>query len=377
MARLQRPVQVRDAVGPGVVLGSARTSRSRSRWSSSSASGPRPIGDIVFNPGGPGASGVQFLEQAWRTFPASLREKFTLVSFDPRGVGSSRPLQCLTGAKIIDWIGLDPAPTTHQEINHVVRASKAFVRGCRQHATTAFISSMSTANTALDIDRLRAALGQARLTYYGLSYGTYLGTAYAEMFPRRIRAMVLDGAVDPALDTEAVEVEQAAGFETDLHEFLGWCEREADCRGRFSTSPAEAYARLIARFKSGLVVPAQVPRALGGRGHVDYGVAVLGVIATLYSKDTWPYLGQALAVAADGDGTYLAGAAYSYAGLNADGSFANILSANMATVMPRPARADDHPRVHGPRFPAHGVRSRLRSHRGVVDAPLRLLARSA
>lgn len=327
-ATLSVPVSYSDPHGPQIPISVVELV----------ASGPRPIGDIVFNPGGPGASGVQFLEQAWRTFPSSLREKFTLVSFDPRGVGSSRPLQCLTTAGIVDWISLDPAPTTQQEIKHVVRASKAFVRGCRQHATTAFISSMSTANTARDMDRLRAALGQQWLTYFGLSYGTYLGTAYAEMFPRRIRAMVLDGAVDPALDTEAVEVEQAAGFETDLHDFLRWCGREADCRGRFSTSPAKAYARLIARFKSGLVVPAQVPRALGGRGRVDYGVAVLGVIATLYSKETWPYLGQALAAAAGGDGTYLAGAAYSYAGLNADGSFANILSANMATVcLDRPA----------------------------------------
>ncbi len=307
------------------------------------ASRAHPLGDVVFNPGGPGASGVQYLEGTWSTFPASLRARFNLVSFDPRGVGSSKPLRCLTPAGIRAWIGTNPAPATPRQIDQVVSASKAFVRGCEHHASRTFIASLSTANTARDMDLLRAALGQPKLTYYGLSYGTFLGTVYAEMFPRRIRAMVLDGAVNPALDSETSEAEQAGGFETDLHDFFAWCARNSSCKSGFSTSPARTYKALIARFKRGLVIPAHLAAVFGGREPVNYGTAVLGVIAALYSKTSWPFLGQALSAAERRDGTDLAAAAYSYAGQNPDGSFSNILSANMATnCLDRPAPTTIH-----------------------------------
>jgi len=303
------------------------------------ATRPHPIGDIVFNPGGPGASGVQYLEGVSSTFPASLRARFNLVSFDPRGSGSSKPLRCLTSAGIRAWLGVNPDPTTPRQIAGVVSASKALVRGCERSASTAFIVSLSTSNNARDMDRLRAALGQSKLTYYGLSYGTFLGTVYAEMFPKRVRAMVLDGALDPALDTATSEAEQAAGFETDLHDFFAWCARHSSCGSAFATTPAHAYTALMARFKRGLVIPARLAPAFGGEERVNYGVALVGVIATLYSKETWPFLGRALAAAENGDGTDLAAAAYSYAGMNpAGGSFSNILSANMATnCLDRPA----------------------------------------
>src|SRR5581483_12136325 len=110
------------------------------------ASRPHPIADIVLNPGGPGDSGVQDLEQTWQTYPPSLRARFTLVSFDPRGVGSSEPLQCLTPAGIEANVALNPAPRTPKQIAAIVRAAKVFVRGCEQNASAAFLASMSTAN---------------------------------------------------------------------------------------------------------------------------------------------------------------------------------------------------------------------------------------
>jgi len=317
-ATLRVPVSYSDLGGPQIPISVVKLG----------ATGPHPIGDIVFNPGGPGASGVQYLEAVAGTFPASLRQHFNLVSFDPRGSGSSRPLHCLTSAEVPAWLRVNPAPTTPRQIARVVSASKAFVRGCERRASTHFIASLSTANNARDMDRLRAALGQSKLTYYGLSYGTFLGTVYAEMFPSRVRAMVLDGALDPAIDNETLESEQAAGFETDLHDFFAWCTRDSSCRSDFSARPAPAFARLMARFTRGLVISS----------HVNYGVALLGVIATLYSKSSWPFLGQALGAAENGDGTGLAEAADSYAGVNADGSFSNILSASTATdCLDRPA----------------------------------------
>jgi pimeloyl-ACP methyl ester carboxylesterase len=284
------------------------------------ATGPHPAGDIVMNPGGPGESGVDFLKQAWSSVPASMRARFNLVSFDPRGVGSSQPLQCLTPAQAKAYAALNPSPQTPKQIAAVIKATKDFVRNCEKSASTAFISSMSTANNARDMDRLRAALKQKRLTYAGFSYGTYLGAVYAELFPKRVRAMVLDGAVDPSLDGATADAGQAAGFETDLRDFLAWCAKDSSCRSGLSPSPAKAYAALFARLKQGHTL-----------GSVDYGVALQGVLAALYSRETWPFLGHALVSAKSGDGSTLALLAYALNGINPDGTFSNVVSANTAT----------------------------------------------
>jgi len=319
-ATLKVPVSYADPRGPQISISAVELPSIR----------PHPIADLVLNPGGPGASGVEFLEEAWNTFPASLRARFTLVSFDPRGVGSSQPLSCLTPAGIIARIGLNPAPHTPQQIRAVVSADKAFVRSCDQSASTAFIASMSTANDARDMDRLRAAVGQARLTYLGFSYGTYLGTVYAKMFPKHIRAMVLDGAVPPSVDAATAAAQEAAAQETALHAFFAWCATHHRC-GRVSVAPATAYAALFARFKEGWVITAHLPPEFGGSEPVGYGVALSGVFAALYSKTSWPILGKALSAAERGDGSYLAALAYVLGGLNPDGAYSNILSASIAT----------------------------------------------
>ncbi len=299
------------------------------------ASGPHPAGDIVFNPGGPGESGVLFLEQEWRMFPAPLRAQFNLVSFDPRGVGSSRPLECLTTNGIKAHAALNPAPRTPKQIAVTVKGTRAFVRGCERDASSPFIESMSTANSARDMDRLRAALGQRRLNYFGFSYGTYLGTVYAELFPKQIRAMILDGAVDASLDFKAAAAQQAAGFETNLHRFFAWCAKRPSCRKGLSPSPAQAYAALFAAFEKGHTMPAAFPLPHAHPpliiARVNYGIALQGVLAALYSTTTWPILAQALTTAKTDDGALLAVLAYSLNGLNPDGSFSNIVSANTAT----------------------------------------------
>jgi pimeloyl-ACP methyl ester carboxylesterase len=302
------------------------------------STGSHPIGDIVFNPGGPGESGLQFLQDASNIFPVSLRSKFNLVSFDPRGTGSSDPLQCLTPDQIRAYLSITPVPRTSAQINQVVAATKGFVANCEKNKPVSFIASMSTANTARDMDRLRAALGEPKLTYYGFSYGTYLGTVYAEMFPSKVRAMVFDGAVDPALGSNALGIQQSLGFQKDLHDFLNWCAARSSCSGGLPAAPAKAFSELMRRFENGSVIQANLQSSFGGTQPVDYGVALLGVLTALYSTSTWPILGQALSNAFNGDGSYLAALAYNYAGQNQNGTFSNILSADTATsCLDRPA----------------------------------------
>jgi pimeloyl-ACP methyl ester carboxylesterase len=328
-ARLTVPLSYSDPSGATIQLEVVRLR----------ATGADPIGDLVMNPGGPGGSGVQFLEQSYSGFPTAITSRFNLVSFDPRGIGQSAPVNCLTPAQLRAFIALNPAPTTPAQVNTVVEATKSFVADCERAAPLSLLRNLSTADTARDLDRLRAALGDAKLTYLGYSYGTYLGTVYAEMFPTHVRALVLDGAFDPSLGAVPLESEQAVGFEDDLHDFLAWCGTAHQC-GAISQAadPYAAYEQLMNRFKGGMTVPADLNAAFGGSQQVNYAVALLGVLAGLYSPSSWPDLATALSQAETGNGDYLAAFAEEYAGAQQDGTYANILSAEEAiSCLDRPS----------------------------------------
>ena len=287
--------------------------------------------DIVMNPGGPGASGVQFLEGSTTSFPAAVRDRFNLVSFDPRGIGQSDPVRCVTTLSgFLAYLSLPPAPTATFSESQLVAADKSFADDCAAHTSHALLANVSTSDTARDMDRLRAALGQQRLDYLGFSYGTYLGTVYAEMFPSRVGAMVLDGAIDPALSTEAGDLVQAEGFEADLHDFFNWCPTNSTCERELPSGAASEYSAVTKKLKGGATLSADLLQAVGGSQPVDYGLGLLGVISSLYSKSLWPDLAQAISQATQGNGTYLATLAFSYAGIAANGTFSNLLEANAA-----------------------------------------------
>ncbi|HLI15352.1 MAG TPA: alpha/beta hydrolase [Acidimicrobiales bacterium] len=295
-------------------------------------------GDVVLNPGGPGGSGVAFLEQAWRAFPAALRSSFNLVSFDPRGVGRSDPVRCVGPAGTRALLRVDPAPVTARQVRALVAATKSFVAACRAHTPAALLENVSSLDTARDLDRLRAALGQARLNYLGFSYGTYLGELYASLFPSRVRALVLDGVVDPALSTVAGDLQQARGFESELAHFFSWCDATPSCRRELPGGAAAAYGAVFARLVAGHALVAHLRPAFGGTQPVTYGVAVVGAVAALYSESTWPDLAAALASARAGDGDLFAALAFSYAGAEPDGQFTNELAAETAiSCVDRPA----------------------------------------
>lgn len=292
--------------------------------------GGNVLGDIVTNPGGPGGSGVDFLEQNASGFPASLRSHFNLVSFDPRGVDRSDPVACVSPNRIRQLLGIDPAPTTQSQIDTEVSATKSFDEQCAAHTSHLLLENMSTVDAAIDMDQLRAALGQAKLTYIGFSYGTYLGAVYAELFPTHVRALVLDGAINPDLSNSEIDLEQAEGFEVDLHDFFAWCDTNSKCESELPGGAASDYQRLISAFENGRTLSVPLLAGYGGNRPLDYGVAVTGVLASLYSTQEWPPLAQALQQAIAGNGTDLEETALSYQGFQPNGSLENIQEANTA-----------------------------------------------
>ncbi len=155
----------------------------------------RRIGALFVNPGGPGSSGVAFLF-ARRTALTALNKRFDIVGFDPRGVGASRPaIDCVSDREQDDLIASQPEATI-ENIPALLAAGDRFAAGCRAHTDPALLDHVSTADVARDLDVLRQAVGDRRLSYLGLSYGTELGAVYATLFPGRARALALDAAID-------------------------------------------------------------------------------------------------------------------------------------------------------------------------------------
>jgi pimeloyl-ACP methyl ester carboxylesterase len=239
------------------------------------------VGDLVVNPGGPGGSGVQYALAARGEFPAAVLARFDIVGFDPRGVGGSEPaLSCMTGPELDTYLSTDEMPDNAAQLATVVQQGKFYASRCEQNSR-ALLPYVGTQNAARDLDVLRAALGQSRLTYLGKSYGTYLGTWYAQLFPHRVRALVLDGAVDPdttGLQSDAV---QAGGFQTAFGSFAAWCRARSGCPlGQDAAGQLEA---LIVRANS---------RPLSqelGTGQVASGALLLnGVAAALSASRPGP-----------------------------------------------------------------------------------------
>lgn len=164
-----------------------------------STGGTGRLGSLLVNPGGPGGSAVEYMEGSARSFDPGLRARYDLVGLDPRGVGRSSPVTCLSGDRMDAFTAVDITPDDQAEIDALVVADKEFAEGCRQRSG-AVLGHVSTVEAARDMDVLRALLGDERLSYLGKSYGTFLGATYAGLYPARVGRMVLDGAMDPSLD---------------------------------------------------------------------------------------------------------------------------------------------------------------------------------
>jgi len=249
------------------------------------------IGDLVTNPGGPGGSGVEFIREAGRTaFSAALRTRFDIIGFDPRGVGASDPVECVDGPTM-DRLGeLDPVPDEAGERAALIDGAKTFDAGCEAHSGS-LLPFLSTIDAARDMDQIRIALGEPKLTYLGFSYGTFLGSTYANLYPDKVRALVLDGAVDATLPYTASLAAQAQSFAGAFGRFLADCASRPSCPFYNNGRPGSAYDALMAAIDAGSL-PAT---ASGDPRRVGPGEALTGVIAALYEQSSWPVLAQALA----------------------------------------------------------------------------------
>ena len=291
----------------------------------------RRIGSVLTNPGGPGASGIQFLRGEVGAM-ANLNTRFDLIGFDPRGIGQSAPVRCLSGPQEDVFNALDPVFDDPQEKQAGIQADQTFAAGCKQMSGQV-LPFVDTISAARDMDVIRAALGDQKLTYLGFSYGTFLGENYAHLFPTHVRALALDGVIDPTLSPNDLLYAQLVGFEQNLQAFL------ADCRARKAASTPCGYAQsgdpgtklmnLMTRLDS-------TPMTVGGRS-LTRALAVIGVLTPLYDPSTWSYLDQALTQADRGDGTLLLRFSDLYLGRNADGTYDNQTDANVAV------NCDDRP----------------------------------
>ncbi|MGW0536404.1 alpha/beta hydrolase [Streptomyces sp. NPDC003032] len=265
------------------------------------------IGSLVYNPGGPGASGVSDLtSDSGEVFSAGVRARFDIVSFDPRGVGGSRPaVKC---AEADDEDGSDGAPDpispeTRDQRHRALAVAHAGALACVK-GSGGILRQVGTEDAARDMDVLRAALGDRKLTFMGWSYGTSLGTSYAEQFPHRVRALALDGAIDPSLTWSERAVSQGAGFRGAVEDYAEHCADIAgdSCPG---VTPEEISELIDELYEKAAREP--LPVTDGTAYEVDARTLLDVVTAAMYSpEDDWEPLSDALREAADGDATRIA-----------------------------------------------------------------------
>lgn len=261
--------------------------------------GGRPLGSLVLNPGGPGGSGVAYARAAPQVLPPDLRARFDIIGFDPRGVGASTPVDCISDRQTDALLAGPGEPENAAELQQVVASSRALVEGCRRSSGD-LLSHLRTDDVARDMDVLRAALGDQRLTFLGKSYGTFLGARYAELFPTRVRALALDGAVDPSLTGEQLNAAQARGFESSFTAFLTQCVADGGCPlGSDVPAARAAVQRLLERAE-------RSPLPAEGERKLSESLLAYALAAALYSPaEGWPELEAGLREALDGRGARL------------------------------------------------------------------------
>ncbi len=319
-ARLTVPLSYAKPTGPTIQIAVMRKP----------ATGTSRTGSLLINPGGPGDSGLTFLAgSAYASAYAPLNQSFDLVGFDPRGVGASVPaIQCYTGPEWDAFLATDPRSATAADVAEANKVTRQYVADCVARSGSGsitgrdFLPQVGTVDAVKDMDVLRAALKDRKLTYLGYSYGTRLGYVYAEQFPKNIRAMILDGVVSPTADAADSQVQQSQSFQNAFTAFAGWCAQNVQgCPlGTDTAAFSSRYQQLVRPL---LTTP--LPIADGRR--LSFTLANTGLNYALYNDSAWPILARALGALAQGNGNPMMVLADSYYQRDATGHYANLIDA--------------------------------------------------
>jgi pimeloyl-ACP methyl ester carboxylesterase len=274
----------------------------------------RRIGSLVVNPGGPGSSGINYAYNAEYIVSPEILKRFDIVGFDPRGVGESAPIKCLTDSETDANFSADPKPDNAAELALLISDTSDFFAKCAERSNG--IMHYGTLDSARDMDILRSALDDKKLNFLGKSYGTYLGTLYAKLFPETVGRFVLDGAVDPNSSNREAVLGQAIGFDLALEAFISDCLKFSDCS--LSGNLDDARTQVVKLFKE----TSQKPLKSESGRLVTEGLVVLGTASALYdSASDWPVLRKAFQEAALGNGDTFLKLADQYAGRAEDGKY--------------------------------------------------------
>ncbi len=283
-------------------------------------------GTLFINPGGPGASGLEFAMEAGDFFSEDVRAVWDVVGFDPRGIAESGGFECLRGQDLDAMYAADPTPDTKAERAAARSSRTARLKGCLARGG-ALARNMGSEQVARDLDILRDAVGDAHLNYYGISYGTLIGALYGAQFPDRVGLMVIDSAISPDYipmdaasqdDVDGWAEDEAATVEDGLDAFLRDCVERGDCA--LGDDVDAARTKLLAFLDRLDRKP--LPSDAQGIPLLTEGWAVTALNAVLLYEDSWEDVGDALHVALeDGDGTDLVWTAMDSVMRDDDGSY--------------------------------------------------------
>ena len=281
------------------------------------AAGGDKLGSLLINPGGPGGSGLDALSSiALGRFGTDVVANYDLIGFDPRGVGQSTAISCVSDAQMDDLVSADYGFDTAEGIAQAEQAYTGLGEGCLD-GTGPLLEHVDTVSAARDMDVIRAVLGDETLTYVGYSYGTQLGATYAALFPEQVGRLVLDGAVDPTLTSQELSLGQAVGFENALRAYVADCQSGSSCPLTGTVDDGMAQIRgLLDQATAEPLTTQTSDRKLTG------ALAFSGIALPLYDQQSWPYLTQGLkgAIRSD-DGTVLLQLADLYYDRDASGHY--------------------------------------------------------
>jgi pimeloyl-ACP methyl ester carboxylesterase len=276
---------------------------------------------LVVNPGGPGGSGAELSVALAGQVSDTLLSHFDLLGFDPRGVGLSSPISCISDSQKDRLNSISPNVLTADGLAEAKRLAQGVASSCTAKYGAA-LADYNTEQTAKDMDRVRAAVANDQLNYLGFSYGTELGAAYAHLFPDRVRVAVLDGAVDPLSDDIKSFADQLKGFEDAFDQFAADCRQRAPCKPL--GNPRQAVYDIVKRADQSPLKSSEPNETRTATGAIVH----TGVLSALYSQQRWPALGQALVDARNGDAAGLFALADNYNERGPDGHYTNISDAN-------------------------------------------------